>query len=76
MSDLVGNPEDRFSQNEAHMPRLMLRDSVGESPKRWIFDPVAKMVCITYEPRCEKTGLRAVQRLQPQKMASGLEFRI
>ena len=20
MSDLVGNPEDRFSQNEAHMP--------------------------------------------------------
>ena len=25
MSDLVGNPEDQFSQNEAHMAVLMLR---------------------------------------------------
>ena len=26
MSDLVGNPEDRFSQNEAQLPRLGERE--------------------------------------------------
>ena len=27
MSDLVGNPEDRFSQNEAHLTNLVLQVS-------------------------------------------------
>ena len=37
MSDLVGNPEDRFSQNEAHLLLLVLgvdQDSIRTSYKR------------------------------------------
>ena len=31
MSDLVGNPEDRFSQNEAHMKIQVARANIQEN---------------------------------------------
>ena len=64
MSDLVGNPEDRFSHNEAEMKHAL------QNP-------------LTFEPRCEKIGLRGFRpdptqtgAVQPQKMARGVKFRI
>ena len=48
MSDQVGNPEDRFSQNEAHFVSKVLITLVS----------FLSTGLIPYEPRCEKTGLR------------------
>ena len=45
MWDLVGNPEDRLSKNEAQLKEMM-----------YSIDEFDKMV--TYEVRFEKTGLR------------------
>ena len=50
MSDLVGNPEDRFSHNEAHFVVCFLGALRVKLPKH--------MEDMTNEPRCEKTGLR------------------
>ena len=44
MSDLVGNPEDQFSHNEAHFKVITAKFGVPEN--------------LAFEPRCEKTGLR------------------
>ena len=52
MSDLVGNPEDRFSHNEAQILFLVSVDSfLLELQKK-------EGPAFAYEPRCEKTGLR------------------
>ena len=54
VSDLVGNPEDRFSQNEAHMCVSTLVRLIGKH-----LSDVWKIATVN-EPRCEKTGLRGV----------------
>ena len=51
MSDLVGNPEDRFSHNEAN---IKTRDFMLQTTKVIL----VFVVCIFEEPRSEKTGLR------------------
>ena len=48
MSDLVGNPEDRFSRVEAHFSIILHCYPINS--------PFSNLV--TYEPRREKTGLR------------------
>ena len=61
MSDLVGNPDDRFSHNEAHMfvaerqcVLMLYFSKINLLCAYWdICGTVVK-----YEPRCEKTGLR------------------
>ena len=76
MSDLVGNPEDRFSQNEAHITFSLCNLSPMCDTGA---NGVSSMPC---EPRHEKTnilvptGSDTNRAVQLQKMARGLKFRI
>ena len=52
MWDLVGNPEDRFSHNEAHMA------VTSNDASAWRIEIVLIWASLIFESRCEKTGLR------------------
>ena len=47
MSDQVGNPEDRFSHNEAHMSRVMRKPVSGVSDQ------------VRHKPGCTATETRS-----------------
>ena len=58
MWDLVGNPEDRFSHNEAHYYNvLFVRSCERNNQVTAEAEGVVGSVKL-FEPRCEKTGLR------------------
>ena len=48
MSDLVGNPEDQFSQNEAHMVWLKLACSATEATVVQTFSVASKKIAVIY----------------------------
>ena len=61
MSDLVGNPEDRFSRVAAQF----IQDSQRHDKYDQLYNTTANIECsvtavclLSYEPRREKTGLR------------------
>ena len=67
MWDLVGNPEDRFSQNEAHLkgpcnPKKTFV-SFPEAMKLFMLNSTEAMksILLINEPRSEKTGLRVIR---------------
>ena len=44
MSDLVGNPEDRFSHNEAHMKVGFKRIKITSVCKRDVIDTLGQLI--------------------------------
>ena len=58
MSDLVGNPEDKFSCALAHIIIIVLLKLQQKS----------QSVAALYEPQCDKTGLRGVSDQVPHKL--------
>ena len=60
MSDLVGNPEDRFSHNKAQMA-LAFDMQKGKTDQSLLETKPKSLVLShtgSYEPRYEKTGLQ------------------
>ena len=73
MSDLVGNPKDRFSHNEAHIVFFSIpfpKINPHASKKYSLYNNLINLeglnvttfykvhFIVPYEPCCEKTGLR------------------
>ena len=66
MWDLVGNPEDRFSHNEAHVSSIIVffNSNTVVRVTIWLMNInvdtlyVYGIVSLVFEPRSEKTGLR------------------
>ena len=79
MSDLVGNPEDGFSHNEALIYKLkqhkgfkILTINVIHVYVRTTCFKGMSVIKYSYKLGC----VNARKPVQPQKMASGLKFRI
>ena len=73
---LVGNPEDRFSHNEAKIQSSDLATLLSLQTDTEIESQ------FLYESRCEKTGFSGFltrcdtnRAVQPREMARGLKFR-
>ena len=69
VSDLVGNPEDRFSHNEAHLSFTEINDHATYFPNGRHSLVLSKLI----EPCSEKTGLRG---FRPGPTQTGLCSRI
>ena len=58
MWDLVGNPEDRFSHNEAHIVSALLHEEIDRANHLHLALMVDHIAEVTpFEPRREKTNV-------------------